>query len=176
MNCLTLYLLLVKATLTTFTGGSSLPVIRHDLVVERKLITDTQLSTAVAIGRTGPGPNGMYLVSIGYYISGTPGAAAGYLAMFTPSLLAILLLRVLEGRTERPRWKGAIRGLTASAAGLMLASGLPIAQTAIHSWLSALIAIAALAAFASKRVETIWVFAAAGFTAVSATLAGFAMV
>lgn len=169
MSWLALYLVLLKATMTTFTGGSSLPVIRHDLVVSRQALTDRQLSTAVAIGRTGPGPNGMYLVAIGYYIAGTPGAVAGYLAIVTPSLLAILLLRVLEGRTERPRWRGAIRGLTASAAGLMISSGIPIAQFAIGSWLSAAVAVAAFVAFLSKRFDTIWIFLAAA-------LAGVAMV
>ncbi|MBM3765947.1 MAG: chromate transporter, partial [Acidobacteria bacterium] len=44
MNLFLLYLLLLKATATTFTGGTSLPVIREDFVVERKLITDQQLS------------------------------------------------------------------------------------------------------------------------------------
>jgi chromate transporter len=161
MNLFLLYLLLLKATATTFTGGTSLPVIREDFVVERKLITDQQLSKAVAIGRLGPGPNAAYVICVGYYIAGTPGAIAGYFAIITPAFLAILFLRVLQGRTEQPRWQGAIRGLTAAAAGLMLANAIPIALDAITTTLGVAIAIVALALLASKRVDSLLVIGGA---------------
>ena len=161
MNLFLLYLLLLKATATTFTGGTSLPVIREDFVVERKLITDQQLSKAVAIGRLGPGPNAAYVICVGYYIAGTPGAIAGYFAIITPAFLAILFLRVLQGRTEQPRWQGAIRGLTAAAAGLMLANAIPLALDAITTTLGVAIAIVALALLASKRVDSLLVIGGA---------------
>ena len=44
MNPLLLYLLLLKATLTTFSGLASLPVLREDLVVTRHAVTDEQLN------------------------------------------------------------------------------------------------------------------------------------
>jgi len=165
MSVLTLYLLLLKATLTSFSGGTSLPSVRQDLVVHRHAITDAQLSTAVAISRMGPGPNGAFVICIGQYIAGPAGAAAGYLAMITPAWLAILLLRLLQGHTSHPRWRGAIQGLTAAAAGLMLANSWPIAQTAITSWLPAVLSALALAAFLSRKIETVWVLASAGLLA-----------
>ena len=165
MSVLTLYLLLLKATLTSFSGGTSLPSVRQDLVVQHHAITDAQLSTAVAISRMGPGPNGAFVICIGHYIAGPAGAAAGYLAMITPAWLAILILRLLQGRASHPRWRGAIQGLTAAAAGLMLANSWPIAQTAITSWLPAVLSLVALAAFLSRKIETIWVLASAGLLA-----------
>ena len=165
MSVLTLYLLLLKATLTSFSGGTSLPSVRQDLVVQHHAITDAQLSTAVAISRMGPGPNGAFVICIGHYIAGPAGAAAGYLAMITPAWLAILILRLLQGRTSHPRWRGAIQGLTAAAAGLMLANSWPIAQTAITSWLPAILSLLALAAFLSRKIETVWVLGSAGLLA-----------
>lgn len=165
MSVLTLYLLLLKATLTSFSGGTSLPSVRQDLVVQHHAITDAQLSTAVAISRMGPGPNGAFVICIGHYIAGPAGAAAGYLAMITPAWLAILILRLLQGRTSHPRWRGAIQGLTAAAAGLMLANSWPIAQTAITSWLPAVLSLLALAAFLSRKIETVWVLGSAGLLA-----------
>ena len=165
MSVLTLYLLLLKATLTSFSGGTSLPSVRQDLVVQHHAITDAQLSTAVAISRMGPGPNGAFVICIGHYIAGPAGAAAGYLAMITPAWLAILILRLLQGRTSHPRWRGAIQGLTAAAAGLMLANSWPIAQTAITSWLPAVLSALALAAFLSRKIETVWVLGSAGLLA-----------
>ena len=33
------------------------------------------MRTAIVAGRTGPGPNGLYLVSVGYFAAGLPGAS-----------------------------------------------------------------------------------------------------
>jgi len=165
MNVITLYLLLLKATLTSFSGGTSFPSVRQDLVVQRHAVTDAQLSAAVAISRMGPGPNGAFVICLGQYIAGPAGAAAGYLAMITPAWLAIILLRLLQGRTSHPRAQSAIQSLTAAAAGLMLANSWPIAQTAITSWFPALLSALSLAAFLSRNVETVWVLAASGILA-----------
>ena len=48
MNLIVLYLLLAKATLTSFSGLTSLPIIRNDFVVQRRVLTDRQLNAAVA--------------------------------------------------------------------------------------------------------------------------------
>ena len=40
MNPIVLYLLLLKATLTSFSGLTSLPMVRDDLVVKRRVLTD----------------------------------------------------------------------------------------------------------------------------------------
>ena len=47
MNVFLLYALLLKATVTSFSGLASLPMVRNDLVVERKILTDRELNTAV---------------------------------------------------------------------------------------------------------------------------------
>ena len=99
MNPLVLYLLLLKATLTSFSGLSSVPVIHNDLIVERHLLTERQLNTAIAAGRSGPGPLGLYVVSVGYQVSGVPGAAAGFLAVVTPAFLVVPILRFLRTRS-----------------------------------------------------------------------------
>src|SRR5579864_8061301 len=64
VNVVVLYLLLLKATLTSFSGLASLPMIRSDFVVHYHLLTDRQLNTAVAACRLGPGPLGIYVVSV----------------------------------------------------------------------------------------------------------------
>ena len=103
MNPVLVYLLLLKATLTSFSGMASLPMVRNDFVVERHLLTDRQLNTAVVAGRSGPGPNGLYLVSVGYFVSGLPGAAAGLLAVMTPAFLVLPLMTWMSARADSPR-------------------------------------------------------------------------
>jgi len=92
MNVIALYLLLLKATVTSFAGMGSLPQIRQDFVVTHGVVTDEQLGQAVVLGRSAPGPVGAYVVAIGYFAGGWPGAIAAWLAMMTPALLVIPLL------------------------------------------------------------------------------------
>ena len=89
MNLVVLYLLLVKATLTSFSGLASLPMVRNDFVVHRQAVL-TRIANSTPQrwppGRIGPGPLGIYVVSLGYLVDGVPGACAGWLAMITPAL------------------------------------------------------------------------------------------
>jgi chromate transporter len=64
MNTFVLFLYLLKATLTTFSGLASLPVLRQDLVLNHHVIADQQLNTAIVVTRTTPGPVGFYVVSL----------------------------------------------------------------------------------------------------------------
>jgi chromate transporter len=168
-----LYLLLLKATMTSFSGLSSLPVLREDLVVRHQLLTDRQLNIAVTAGRSGPGPNGLYVVSVGYLVAGMPGACVGWLAMVTPAFLVIPLVHFLRARANRPRLKSAIRASTAASAGLLLAATLPLARGALTDGLLITIAAASFAVFSFTRIDSVWVIVTSALTGLlSATLAG----
>src|SRR5262249_34353879 len=71
MNAVALYLVLLKATITSFAGLASLAVVRDELVVKRPVLTDSQLNEAVFITRATPGPAGLYVVSVGYFAGGS---------------------------------------------------------------------------------------------------------
>ncbi len=161
MNCFVLYLYLVKATLTSFSGLTSLPVVRQDLVETRHVLTDWQLNAAVAAGRTAPGPNGLYVVSVGYFVDGVPGALAGYLAMITPAFLILPLVRYVGKRAEQPRVKGAIQGVTIAAAALIINATVPLARESVTGWAAGAIAVASFLVMAFSKVDTFWVMAGA---------------
>lgn len=157
MNPVLLYLFLAKATLTSFSGLTSLPVVRRDLVETRHVLTDRQLNTAVAAGRTAPGPNGLYLVSIGFFVAGVPGACAGCLAMMTPAFLIIPMLRYLGARADRPAVKSVIQTVTMAAAGLIVATTVPLAQDALTSALNIFIFAATFFFLVLTKGDTLWV-------------------
>jgi chromate transporter len=156
-----LYLLLLKATATSFSGMSSLPVLRQDLVLGHGLLTDQQLNLAVTAGRSGPGPNGLYVVSVGYIIAGLPGAFAGWLAMVTPAFLVVPLLHLVKRRADRPRLRNAIRASMVAGAGLLLAATLPLARGALTDPFLIAIAAGSFAVFAFTRLDSVWVIAGA---------------
>lgn len=165
MNLVIIYLLLLKATLTSFSGMSSLPVIRGDFVLHHHLLTDRDLNTAVAAGRLGPGPIGLYVVSVGYFAAGLPGACAGWLAMVTPAFLIIPMLRFIGKRAEHPRVKSMIRMMLLASAGLLISASLPMARDAVTGVVTLAILVGSFLAIAFTRIDSIWIIlgsAAAG--------------
>jgi chromate transporter len=157
VNLIVLYLLLVKATLTSFSGLASLPMVRNDFVLHRHVLTDRQLNTAVAAGRIGPGPLGIYVVSVGYMAGGIPGAFAGWLAMITPAFLIIPMLRFLGARAAHPRARAVARAVLFAGAGLMVSAAVPLARDAVTSPLAIAIIAASFILIALTRVDSLWV-------------------
>jgi chromate transporter len=179
MNLLVLYLLLAKAVFTSFSGMASLPMVREDLVVKHHVLTDRQLSTAVVAGRTGPGPNGLYIVSVGYFVGGLPGAFVGLIALITPAFLVIPLMKFAARYANTPRIRSAIRAVVLASAGLLLAASIPLARDAFSnpslsnsagSALAAVIMLVTFAVLTFSRVESWWVMLGAAVVGLGAKL------
>ncbi|MFN0167637.1 MAG: chromate transporter [Bryobacteraceae bacterium] len=169
MNVFVLYLLLLKASLTSFSGLASLPMVRRDLVVEHKVLSDRQLNAAVVAGRAVPGPNGLYVVSVGYFVGGIPGAFAGWLAMTTPAFLIIPLLKYLGHRAEAPPVRAAIEGVIFAAAALILSASVALARDALHGPGLAAVAVAAMLFVVFTKRDTLWIL---GLSAIAGWLLG----
>lgn len=169
MNPLIIYLLLVKSTLTSFSGMGSLPIVRQEFVVQRHLITDRQLSTAVAVGRAGPGPHGLYMVAVGYFVAGVPGAMAGCAALMTPAFFIVPLLLYLGRYRENARVRGAIRGVTIAAGSLVLSAVVPLARDAWTGPMPVAVSLASFGALMLTKIDTFFIVAlgaAAGIASV----------
>jgi chromate transporter len=171
MNLIVLYMLLLKGAATSFSGLTSLPVIRHDFVETRHVLTDRQLNAAVVAGRTAPGANGLYIVSVGYFVAGLPGAVMGALAVMTPAFLIIPLLRYLGARANRPAIKSAIQCVMLAAAGLVISSTVPLARDALTGPLACAIAIGSFLFLVVTRKDTVWVVLGSALVGLLAKLA-----
>ncbi len=170
MNAFLLYLLLLKATITSFSGLSSLPVLRGDLVVRHRVLTDRQLNTAVAVARIGPGPIGLYVVSVGYFVAGLPGAVAGWLAMITPAFLIIPMLRYLGRRAESRHARRTIQAVILASAGLVISAMAPLARDAVTAPAPLAISAASFLLLAATRVDTAWVILGAAAAGLAGSL------
>ena len=135
MNAGLIYLLLLKATMTSFAGMGSLPQIRQDFVETRQAISDQQLSQAVLVGRATIGPMGAYVVAVGYYAGGWAGAVAGWLAMITPALVAIPLMTLIQRLLHLRRVRAAVDGVIIASAVLLVGSGTTLAIDAMQQLL-----------------------------------------
>src|SRR5262245_3784868 len=88
---LTLFWIMFKAALLSTTGAGNLPIVHQDLLA-RGWATDRQFAESLAIGQISPGPNGLWVISLGYLVGGLHGAAITLLAVSLPPFLVLLLV------------------------------------------------------------------------------------
>jgi len=115
-----LYLLIfLKASLFSSGGTSNLPSLHQDL---RSLgwATEADFGQALLIGQVGPGPNGLWVISLGYLIGGSVGALFALLAITLPSLL-VLAISAVYRHLEPQQWvHHMMRGISLAVCGLLL--------------------------------------------------------
>jgi len=172
MNIFLLYLLLLKATVTAFAGLASLPVIQDSLVAHHHVLTVKQLNEAVVITRSSPGPVGLYIVSVGYFVAGIPGAIAGWLAMITPAGIVIPLVHFVGRRMENPRVKSILQAVVIASSGLLLAAAIPLAKDALIDPITIGIAAVSFALLLMTKIDTLWIILGAAIVSLSAASLG----
>jgi chromate transporter len=119
--------------------GGVLPVAQHELVERRGWLTRAEFLELLSLAQVLPGPNIVNLsLMFGHRHFGLRGAAAALLGLTAVPTLIVLLLVALYGRfhTLAPV-AGALRGMAAVAAGLVLAMGLKLLSSLKKSPLGA---------------------------------------
>jgi chromate transporter len=147
-----LYFLLLRATVMSFSGFASVPIVREDLVERRAVLTDGQLNTAIALSQASPGPIGVYVVIVGYFVGGMLGALAGTMALVTPAVLALPILWIVR-RGNASIVRGASSGIMIGSSVLMLAASAQLAPEAIPTVPFAVLAMAGFIALATTRIS-----------------------
>lgn len=104
--------------------GGVLPVAQRELVERQRWLTPAQFLEMLAMGQVLPGPNIVNVaVMIGDRFFGWRGVVASMAGLMLAPLLLMLALTVLyAGIAHHPVVTGALRGMGAVAAGLVLSS------------------------------------------------------
>lgn len=145
MNDLLLFLIMLKDSALSLGGFGPLPLIRQDLV-SPGIVTDAQVVQALAIGRLSTGPNGLWLVSLGYLARGWVGGVLALVACSLPPLVMVPATTMARRYLLRPAFAGLVRGAALATAGLLAATGVSlVAPTAGVAWWQLAIAGASLA-------------------------------
>lgn len=145
--------LFVSFTLLALQGfGGVLAVVQHELVERKRWLSREEFVEQWAVAQILPGPNvvNMALMLGGRYF-GWRGAVVAAAGMLTVPLILVLSLGVLYARYgDNPLVIGALRGMGAVAAGLIMATGLKLASALKGSALGAFVcAVLGLAGFVS---------------------------
>ena len=159
MTALALYWLFLRVVLLSFSGFATVPLLRESLVLDHGILTDTQLNDAIAISQSSPGPLGLYVVVVGQFVAGLPGALAGVMALATPAVLAIPIARLIL-RGSAGTLQGACSGIVIASCGLMVVTGIRLApQATVTQWHTALIIVGTLVLVLTK-IKPVWIIAA----------------
>lgn len=159
--------LMMKIDFFAYGGGyASLPLMLHEVVDKRHLLTEKVLMDGIALGQITPGPIVITAAFVGYLLKGLFGAAACTWAIFTPSFLILLVSApVFENFKDATLFRKCMRGVLSSFVGLLLAVFISFVLAISWKLASILIGIAAFSALYLK-VDILWVVLAGGGLAI----------
>ncbi len=161
INPLLYFVLFLKASLFSSGGFSNLPSLHQDLLGAHWAV-DAEFGEALAIGQISPGPNGLWVISLGYLTYGVAGALLALIAIVLPALL-VLAVAAIYARIARWDWvSGLMRGISLAVVGLMLTVFWTIMHQQSTDWTGWLIAAAAFGLAASRCVNIVVILALAG--------------
>jgi chromate transporter len=111
-----------KIGMFAFGGGfSAIPLIQHVVVDGMHWLDVTAFRDGIAMGQITPGPVFITATFIGYKVHGLTGALVATIAIFTPSLAAIMLLGRAHARIKNLKIvKVVIKGFLSGFIGLLL--------------------------------------------------------
>jgi chromate transporter len=115
--------------------GGVLAVAQRELVERKRWFTNEEFVEEWAVAQIMPGPNIVNLaIMIGGRYFGVPGVLAALAGMFTAPLIVLLSIALLYAQyASHPGVIGALRGMGAVAAGLVVATGLRLASSLKNS-------------------------------------------
>lgn len=115
--------------------GGVLAIAQRELVERKRWMTNEEFVEEWAVAQIMPGPNIVNLsIMIGRRYFGIPGVFAALAGMFTAPLILLLSIAVAYAQfADHPGVAGALRGMGAVAAGLVVATGLRLASAIKNS-------------------------------------------
>jgi chromate transporter len=161
---LTLSTLFLRIGTVTFGGGFvMIPLIESEVVDYHHWLTHQEFVDATALGQVTPGPVLITATFIGYRVAGTLGALVATISIFLPSFLITVVAGSSLARFHTNKiLQSFLKGVTPAVVGLLVAAGISIGRTGIHSWVGLLIALIAGVVLIRFRPNAIWVILGAG--------------
>ena len=155
------FLLFLKASLFSTGGFSNLPSLHQDLL-SNGWANEADFGQSIAIGQISPGPNGLWVISLGYLTYGLTGALFALIAITLPALL-VLFISAGYSRIEHQTWvQGAMRGVSLAVVGLLLYVVWTIMHQPGVDWKGYLIAAGAFGLALSRKVNILIILGLAG--------------
>lgn len=116
--------------------GGVLPVIRYSVVERNKWLNDREFVQLLSLAQALPGPNVINLsLMLGYRFGGIKAAFSAFAGLIFPPIFVLLAFFSLYQHYQNiPMIKQILLGMSAAAAGLILATGIKFALTQERTW------------------------------------------
>ena len=160
---LTLHLAIVSSI--SFGGFPTvLPDVHAFVVTMHGWMTDQDFINIFAMAQAIPGPNMILMMGlIGWKVCGIAGAVAASTATFAPPCAVYFAAFRLMRRFQEAHWQRALRSaLIPVTTGLIIASGVVMAQAAAVTWGGLAVTGAAAVVMLMTRLNPLWLLAAGG--------------
>jgi chromate transporter len=161
--------LFVSFTVLALQGfGGVLAVVQRELVEKKGWLTKEEFVEEWAVAQIMPGPNVINLaINLGARHFGWRGAVVGIAGMITCPLLLLLMLALAYAHyANSPQVAGALRGMGAVAAGLIIATGLKLMAALKKNTMGLAVCIVmgvlTFVAIVLLRLPLLWVLAVLG--------------
>ena len=143
---------MLKIDLFAFGGGfASLPLMLHEIVINRGWLDSKTFMDGIALGQITPGPIIITATFVGYLVYGIPGALVATIAIFTPSFFMLITVAPFFDRLKNSVYFiKAIDGIFASFVGLLLFVCIKFAMAVPWDFIRILLGLAALTALLRK--------------------------
>ena|SRR5579862_95937 len=117
MNLLVLFGLFLKASLFSTGGTGNLPSLYADLTA-RRWAAQRLFAESLAIGQIAPGPSGLWVISLGYFVRGVPGAIAALGGITLPPLLVVAVDRLSRRARNAATMERLVGGVSLGVVGI----------------------------------------------------------
>ncbi len=161
-TALALFLTFASISLLAIGGANVLVPELHRLLVDRHgWLDEATFAQLIALSQAAPGPNILAGSIMGFWLAGLPGLLAATLGLLGPAAILAWLVAGLTRRLAGARWLApAQAGLVPVAVGLVLASGVLIAQgAAVGFALAPLVTLGATLFVWRSRFSPLWALA-----------------
>jgi chromate transporter len=128
-------------------------------LVDKGLLSNQQLTDAIAVGQFTPGPVFSSATFIGWQIGGIGGAAAATIGIFLPSFLFVALLNPIIPMLRRSKAMAVfLDAVNIASVAIILSVVIELGKTSLYDWKTALIAVLSFAiTFFFRKLNTAFV-------------------
>jgi chromate transporter len=143
---------MLKIDIFAFGGGfASLPLMLHEIVMDRGWLDSKTFMDGIALGQVTPGPIVITATFVGYLVYGLSGAVVATVAIFSPSFFVLVIVAPFFDRLKNSVYfLRAIDGVFASFVGLLLYVCFKFSTTVPWDIARILLGLAALVALIRK--------------------------
>lgn len=128
-------------------------------LVDKGLLTRTQLMDAIAVGQFTPGPVFSSVTFIGYQINGFSGAIVSTLAIFIPSFIFVALIHpLMKFIRSNQSFAAFLNGVNVASVAIILSVCIIMGKETITDWRNIAIAlISAVIVFQFKKINSAFI-------------------